>query len=86
MIKWRHLTEAATLPTYIWEVPGSNLKQGTGSMVMSRGLVHLHNPSKKKDKSQSTQPATNKFFSCLQSPIIHTFDNIKYEIQHVKMN
>jgi len=56
------LTEAATLPTYIWEVPGSNLDQDKGYNNTTQGFVNLHSPSKKIDRSQLTQFVPSKLF------------------------
>jgi hypothetical protein len=47
IINWRNLAEAVTLPTYIWELPVSNLDQGTGYNVTSQRFVNLHSPPKK---------------------------------------
>ena len=77
--------ESATLVTCTWEVPGSNLEHGTGYKVTSQGFVNLHCPSRKTYSSQSTQPVPSKFLSFL-SATVHSFDNIKCRIQHIKMN
>jgi hypothetical protein len=54
---------AATFRTCIWEVPGSNLDQGTGYKVISQGLMNLHSPFRKKIYiPQSKQPVSSKFF------------------------
>jgi len=76
IVKWLKLTEAATLSTYIRQLPGSNMDQGIGCNVMSQGLVNLCITSReKKCNSQSTHTVPSKFFSCFQSPTVHSFEN-----------